>query len=92
VNRDLFDALRLSLMCTADVTPVTFVDERSAPMPRDSLPDFSTCHTCRNFDAILKWNWDTERAVMWEDVGAVSWDPSLGQEGEQANGSHAHEN
>jgi hypothetical protein len=80
-------------MCTADVTPVTFVDDSAVPMRRTSFPDFSTRHTCRNFDAISRWNWDTERAVMWEDVGdAVTWNPSLGEEGGHAHGGgHKHD-
>ena len=55
-------------MCTADVTPVTFYDnanpDRILPMP-----DFSTLHTCRNFDAILEWNGNNERSVDWDGVG-----------------------
>lgn len=79
-------------MCTADVTPVTFYDDSSIPERRLSLPDFSSKHMCRDFDAILAWSWDTERAVMWEDVGdAVTWDPKLGdQGGHDHGGGHSH--
>lgn len=69
-------------MCTADLTPITFFDDSAVPRWRDSLPNFSTRHTCRNSDAIFKWNWEIERAVMWEDVGdATTWDPTVGREG-----------
>ncbi|KAK7180244.1 hypothetical protein PSPO01_13660 [Paraphaeosphaeria sporulosa] len=86
------DALRLSLMCTADVTPVTFIDDSAVPRRQNSLPDFSTKHTCRNFDAIVAWSWETERAVMWEDVGdAATWDPTLAeQDVGHSHGSHKH--
>ena len=72
----------MSLMCSGDVTPVTFYDDSNVPQRRLSFPDFSTRHTCRNFDALVKWNWDTERAVMWEDVGdAITYDPKFGDDG-----------
>ncbi|KAF2647965.1 hypothetical protein K491DRAFT_583414, partial [Lophiostoma macrostomum CBS 122681] len=73
------DAIRMSLMCSGDVTPVTFYDDSNVPRRRNSFPDFSTRHTCRNFDALVKWNWETDRAVMWEDVGdAITWDAKIG--------------
>lgn len=56
-------------MCTADITPITFVDMKAfarRPLP---MPDFSTLHTCRDFDAILDWSWKTDRFVEWEDIG-----------------------
>jgi hypothetical protein len=67
-------------MCTSDVTPVTFFDDSNVPQRRTPFPDFSTKHTCRDFDAIAEWSWRTERAVMWEDIGdATTWDPLVGK-------------
>lgn len=61
-------------MCTPDVTPVTFFDDSDVPQRRTPFPDFSTKHTCRDFDAIAEWSWSTERAVMWKDIGdATTW-------------------
>ncbi|KAI8298365.1 Cyclochlorotine biosynthesis protein O [Colletotrichum sp. SAR11_240] len=50
------DMLRMNLMCYADVTPALFVDPLSNPLRRDALPNWSSMHTCRDFDAILDWN------------------------------------
>ncbi|KAK8116533.1 uncharacterized protein PG998_004814, partial [Apiospora kogelbergensis] len=66
------DALRMSIMCTSDVTPITFYDSEALPGRQYPLPDFSSLHTCRNFDAILEWNKHNPRAVMWEEVGNAS--------------------
>ncbi|KAH8204182.1 hypothetical protein TruAng_001602 [Truncatella angustata] len=72
------DMLRISLMCTADVTPALFYDPVDKPQRRDALPDWSSQHTCRDFDAILKWNKEGPRAVRWRDAGPnPSWDSSL---------------
>lgn len=76
-------------MCTSDVTPVTFFDDSDIPQRRTPFPDFSTKHTCRDFDAIAEWSWNTERAVMWEDIGnASTWKPS--SVGKAAEG-HSHD-
>ncbi|KAL1591915.1 hypothetical protein SLS60_011507 [Paraconiothyrium brasiliense] len=87
------DALRMSLMCSADVTPVTFIDDSAVPQRRNSLPDFSTKHTCRNFEEIVNWSWENERAIMWEDVGdATTWDPtSVEQEAGHSHESNKHD-
>ncbi|KAF5500717.1 Cyclochlorotine biosynthesis protein O [Colletotrichum siamense] len=50
------DMLRMNLMCYADVTPALFVDPLNNPLRRDALPNWSSMHTCRDFDAILDWN------------------------------------
>ncbi len=59
VNRNLghcVDVLRQQLMCTADVGVVPFIwvakEETDEP---HILPDFSTVHRCRDFDAIREW-------------------------------------
>lgn len=44
------EMLRINLMCTADVTPITAVIPTWKNSP---TPDFSTVHTCRNFNKIL---------------------------------------
>ncbi|KAL0939909.1 uncharacterized protein CTRU02_206519 [Colletotrichum truncatum] len=72
------DMLRMNLMCYADVTPALFVDPLSNPLRRDALPNWSSMHTCRDFDAILEWNKHGPRSVRWRDAGAnPSWNPDL---------------
>ncbi|KAK9412932.1 hypothetical protein SUNI508_12237 [Seiridium unicorne] len=72
------DMLRMSLMCTADVTPALFYDPLDKPQRRDALPDWSSQHTCRNFDSILEWNMEGPRSIRWRDAGTNPvWDPSL---------------
>ena len=39
-------------MCTADVTPIT---SNWVPWNAKPIPDFSTLHTCRNFESILEY-------------------------------------
>ncbi|KAK3936197.1 hypothetical protein QBC46DRAFT_412345 [Diplogelasinospora grovesii] len=63
------EALRMSIMCTSDVTPITFFDSEALPGRKYPLPDFSSKHVCRDFDAVLDWSWKNPRAVMWEDIG-----------------------
>ncbi|KAK4083405.1 hypothetical protein Purlil1_10642 [Purpureocillium lilacinum] len=72
------DMLRESLMCTADITPYIFYDPLDKPRRRDPLPDWSATHTCRNFDAILRWNKDGPQSIRWRDVGTnPAWNESL---------------
>ncbi|KAJ3958936.1 hypothetical protein N0V92_004477 [Colletotrichum tropicale] len=72
------DMLRMNLMCYADVTPALFVDPLSNRLRRDALPNWSSMHTCRDFDAILDWNKHGPRSVRWRDAGAnPAWDPNL---------------
>lgn len=47
------ESLRLSMMCTADVTPVMIVVDDTAPLGR--WVDFTTMHKCRNFWDIRAW-------------------------------------
>ncbi|KAI9742169.1 MAG: hypothetical protein M1818_004069 [Claussenomyces sp. TS43310] len=58
------DILRETIMCTADVTPVTFYDAKLMPARKLPMPDCSTLHTCRNFDDILRWNAGNERTLQ----------------------------
>ncbi|KAK0732541.1 hypothetical protein B0T21DRAFT_369169 [Apiosordaria backusii] len=57
------EILRIALMCFADVTPVTadLVDWRGG-LP---TPDFSTLHTCRDFDRIYDYVQDNAEAWVW---------------------------
>ncbi|KAF6829089.1 hypothetical protein CPLU01_08102 [Colletotrichum plurivorum] len=72
------DMLRMNLQCQADVTPALFVDPLHNPLRRDALPNWSSMHTCRDFDAILEWNKNGPRSVRWRDAGPnPAWDPSL---------------
>ncbi|KAB8259473.1 hypothetical protein BDV32DRAFT_150354 [Aspergillus pseudonomiae] len=47
------ELLRITLMCTSDVTPLVFIDDPHAFQGR--IPDFNTMHTCRNFWEIHEW-------------------------------------
>ncbi|KAK0379999.1 hypothetical protein CLIM01_02626 [Colletotrichum limetticola] len=72
------DMLRMNLQCQGDVTPALFVDPLNNPKRRDALPNWSSMHTCRDFDAILDWNKHGPRSVRWRDAGPnPSWDPSV---------------
>ena len=42
--------LRINLMCIADITPIT---SNWVSWGNNPYPDFSTLHTCRNFDKII---------------------------------------
>ncbi|ORY58076.1 uncharacterized protein BCR38DRAFT_460921 [Pseudomassariella vexata] len=66
------DAVRFSLMCTSDVTPITFFDSESLPGRQLPLPNFSSLHTCRNLDQILEWNMNNPNQVLWEETGNAS--------------------
>ncbi|KAL9610610.1 MAG: hypothetical protein Q9167_004684 [Letrouitia subvulpina] len=46
------DALRQSTMCESDVTPVTFVHNFFG---RGVYPNLVATHTCRDFNALVKW-------------------------------------
>ncbi|OAA44134.1 hypothetical protein NOR_03862 [Metarhizium rileyi] len=44
------EMLRIAIMCAGDVTPITlYIPE----WQDDPTPDFSTMHTCRDFNKIL---------------------------------------
>jgi len=66
------DAMRVHLMCYADVTPVTFYDPADQPNRKWPLPDFGTLHTCRDFDAIVEWSKGNPRAVAFDQMGLAS--------------------
>ncbi|KAG8404946.1 hypothetical protein J3459_022397 [Metarhizium acridum] len=55
------EMLRINLMCTADITPITA--KQVSWKNGDPAPDFSTLHTCRNFSKILKYVED--HADLW---------------------------
>ena len=63
------DMLREVIMCTADVTPLTFYDDLSQPERKLPMPDFNTLHTCRNFEEVLEWGYNGERSVEWDEMG-----------------------
>jgi hypothetical protein len=44
--------LRQNIMCNADVTPIT---SNWVPWGPNPYPDFSTLHTCRDFDRIFEY-------------------------------------
>ncbi|KAG9195013.1 hypothetical protein G6011_00133 [Alternaria panax] len=47
------DALRQSLMCQADIAPVSF--HVNIPFNRGIFPRLATTHTCRNFTKVQQW-------------------------------------
>ncbi|TQS33910.1 hypothetical protein Golomagni_05730 [Golovinomyces magnicellulatus] len=47
------EALRLSLMCYADVTPMLIIRDESRAL--GSFADFNTHHKCRNFDKLVEY-------------------------------------
>ncbi|KAH8900790.1 hypothetical protein GQ53DRAFT_776478 [Thozetella sp. PMI_491] len=48
------DALRLSVMCHGDMTPIpTIHDENRGP--GGFMPEFRTVHTCRDYQTIREW-------------------------------------
>jgi len=63
------DAIRLSLMCSADMTfvPIRWSDNRG-----DISPDFETVHTCRDYDALKDWSRGRDAAdpELWPQNGA----------------------
>ncbi|PKS05391.1 hypothetical protein jhhlp_008766 [Lomentospora prolificans] len=48
------ESIRLSLMCSADVTPILLVNDPSVGF-HQKQNEFGTHHKCRNFDEIEKW-------------------------------------
>jgi hypothetical protein len=47
------EALRIALMCTADVTPILLSIDPAEPL--GASPDFETLHRCRNINSLLDW-------------------------------------
>ncbi|KAK1976219.1 hypothetical protein LZ30DRAFT_693034 [Colletotrichum cereale] len=58
------EALRLNLMCQSDIGVFTFKMYPDLPV-EGHWPDFSTLHTCRNFNDIR--NWALIHSVTFED-------------------------
>ncbi|KAH6854780.1 hypothetical protein B0I37DRAFT_39517 [Chaetomium sp. MPI-CAGE-AT-0009] len=58
------ETLRMNLMCQADIGVFTFKVYPELG-DDDPWPDFSTLHTCRNFEGIR--DWARGRAVTWDD-------------------------
>jgi hypothetical protein len=64
------DALRQSLMCNADVSPLSFHVAEPPPGAVGEIgifPRLSTVHSCRDFDGIRRWALD-HRAPTFEYV------------------------
>ena len=59
------DVLRESLMCTSDLSVVTFEYDGYHALPQ---PDFSINKVCRSFEAVLNWNHVSDRRVEWESL------------------------
>ncbi|KAJ3959882.1 hypothetical protein N0V92_003481 [Colletotrichum tropicale] len=58
------EAIRMKLMCESDIGVFTFKMYPELPV-EGHWPDFSTLHTCRNFDDIR--NWAMIHSVTFED-------------------------
>ncbi|KAK4149188.1 hypothetical protein C8A00DRAFT_47145 [Chaetomidium leptoderma] len=58
------ETLRMNLMCQADIGVFTFKVYPELG-DDDPWPEFSTLHTCRNFDGIR--DWARSKAVTWDD-------------------------
>ncbi|EPE30612.1 hypothetical protein GLAREA_03579 [Glarea lozoyensis ATCC 20868] len=57
------DALRQSIMCHADVSPISF--HVNVPVAKGVFPRLATTHTCRDFSKIQQWAKD-HQAGPWE--------------------------
>ncbi|KAK0726613.1 hypothetical protein B0T21DRAFT_413937 [Apiosordaria backusii] len=68
------DMLRQSLMCSSDVTPLTF-SRKTLQDPMQGVAE--VIHTCRNFPQIQKWAWD-RRVTSVIDKDTVVQDDPLG--------------
>lgn len=57
------NALREALMCSSDVTPITFhvVSEEDSHV----FPNLAAVHTCRDFEAIRRWA-KTRQVEQWK--------------------------
>ncbi|KAK0672606.1 hypothetical protein QBC41DRAFT_299544 [Cercophora samala] len=66
------DMLRQSLMCTSDVTPITF-SRKSLREPMQGVAE--VIHTCRNFPQIQKWAWDRRARDKLDKTTIVKDDP-----------------
>jgi hypothetical protein len=51
------DKIRLSLMCSGDMTPARVVWSENR---NGILPLFGTTHTCRDYDALRNWSVDRD--------------------------------
>lgn len=79
------EALRLQLMCNADVTPLLIaVDDGKDPM---GVADFNTHHKCRNWDQIVAWQ-DAHNIEM--EPGATEEAAAHGHPGAKGHGGHEH--
>jgi len=56
-------------MCTSDVTPITFFDNEALSERKMPMPDFSSLHTCRNFEEVLWWYQNNDRTLEWDEIG-----------------------
>lgn len=58
------NAIRQSLMCNADLTPVVW---HWSERDNSSYVDFNAVHTCKSWDAVHEW--------AWENTAKVKFDP-----------------
>lgn len=61
------EMLRIAIKCQSDITPITLYVPK---WQEDPTPDFSTLHTCRNFDKILAYVQDNTINYYLPDLQA----------------------
>ncbi|CEJ81371.1 hypothetical protein VHEMI01501 [[Torrubiella] hemipterigena] len=66
------DVIRQSLMCNADVTPLTFTRDSRDGVAREVA---EVIHQCRDFDAIRDWAATRAMPGMWDTTKVVTDDP-----------------
>ena len=62
------DALRQSIMCSADISPYVWRPDNATGKLR---PDNRVVHTCRNFERIWEWAWDNRIRGNLDDMDFV---------------------
>ncbi|KAI0395030.1 hypothetical protein F5Y17DRAFT_457425 [Xylariaceae sp. FL0594] len=59
------ETLRKSIMCSADVTPVVYINDPSRPAGRRA--DFNLPRKCRNYSKIQEWAMEHRSHAWWDD-------------------------
>ncbi|KAF2114047.1 hypothetical protein BDV96DRAFT_600787 [Lophiotrema nucula] len=60
-----FDALRQSIMCSGDLSPVPY---NWVPSKGKALGTLGVAHTCRNYEALVEWALEPERDIRGWNV------------------------
>ncbi|KAB5563094.1 hypothetical protein GE09DRAFT_1219675 [Coniochaeta sp. 2T2.1] len=65
-NKHCIDILRGTLMCNADVAPISW--RLNVPVGRVLAPQLETTHTCRNFTKIVEWAREHEAKGLRQEL------------------------